>query len=266
MGPWVHLSQALIQGGGDADAVERALRRVVELDAGQAQSWHNLVVHYRHHRRLPEALAACRQARRHHPDHGDLLLLEGIVSQEAGDPRAAEAAWLAVVERQGGGPATPAEGPRQRRCLARHLLAGLYRRRRPDAAEAQWRAVLVEQPEDLSAWSGLGKLWLAQRRWLEVGQAADHLARAPGGALEADVLRARVHLARREYEAGRRLMEEAVARHPDAELPRVVLSYLHLHEGKDRAAAERALREVLRVNPHNTEAENNLTVLLRAGS
>jgi tetratricopeptide (TPR) repeat protein len=264
--PWVYLSQALIQDGGEADAVERALRRVVELDAGQVQSWHNLAVHYRHHQRLPEALAACREARRHHPDHGELLLLEGIVCQEAGDPRAAEAAWLAVVERQGGGPATPAEAARQRRCLARHLLAGMNRRRRPDAAEAQWRAVLVEQPEDLAAWSGLGKLWLAQQRWGDVEQAAAHLARVAGGALEADVLRARVHLARREYEAGRRLMEEAVARHPDAELPRVVLSYLHLQEGKDRAAAERALREVLRVNPHNTEAENNLTVLLRSRS
>jgi tetratricopeptide (TPR) repeat protein/glycosyltransferase involved in cell wall biosynthesis len=264
--PWVYLSQALIQEGSEPEAIERALRRVVELDAGQVQSWHNLAVHYRHHGRLPEALATCRQARSHHPHDGEMLLLEGIVSQEVGDLRAAEAAWLALLEQQGGSPATPAEAPRQRRGLARHLLAGLYRRRRPEAAEAQWRAVLVEQPEDPSAWSGLGKLWLAQQRWAEVEQAAAHLARLPGGALETDVLRARVHLARREFEAGRRLVEAAIARHPEAELPRVVLSYLHLQEGKDRAAAERALREVLRINPRNTEAENNLAVLLRSGT
>jgi hypothetical protein len=126
--------------------------------------------------------------------------------------------------------------------------------------------VVVEQPEDPSAWSSLGKLWLRRQRWGEVEQAAAHLARLAGGALEPDVLRARVHLARHEFEAGHRLVEEAITRHLEAELPRVVLSYLHLQEGKDRAAAERALREVLRINPRNTEAENNLAVLLRSGT
>jgi hypothetical protein len=51
---------------------------------------------------------------------------------------------------------------------------------------------------------------------------------------------------------------------PQAEAaPRVLLSHLLLQEGKDWAAAEQALREILDIDPNFAEAEHNLQVLAR---
>ena len=43
----------------------------------------------------------------------------------------------------------------------------------------------------------------------------------------------------------------------------MLLSFLLLQEGRDLAAAERALREVLALDPENPDAKQNLAVLLR---
>jgi Flp pilus assembly protein TadD len=43
----------------------------------------------------------------------------------------------------------------------------------------------------------------------------------------------------------------------------VFLSYTLLQEGNDLAAAERALRQILSLDPGNAEARQNLAVLLK---
>jgi Glycosyl transferase family 2 len=58
-------------------------------------------------------------------------------------------------------------------------------------------------------------------------------------------------------------MVEAIGLVPNAVLPRILLSHTLLQEGKDWQAAERALHDVLVLQPGNTEAQNNLQVLLR---
>lgn len=91
------------------------------------------------------------------------------------------------------------------------------------------------------------------RRWEQV---------TPGHS-EAAVLRARAHLGRRDFATARSLLGEVIAAAPQAVWPRVILSHVLLQEGNDPAAAERALREVLALEPENAQARHNLAVLLR---
>jgi len=50
---------------------------------------------------------------------------------------------------------------------------------------------------------------------------------------------------------------------PQVLWPRVVLSHVLLQEGQDGPAAERALRDVLALDPDHTETRDNLALLLR---
>jgi Tfp pilus assembly protein PilF len=43
----------------------------------------------------------------------------------------------------------------------------------------------------------------------------------------------------------------------------LLLSHVYLQEGRDLAAAERALRDVLALDPEHVEAKQNLHVLLQ---
>jgi tetratricopeptide (TPR) repeat protein len=147
---------------------------------------------------------------------------------------------------------------------ARHNLAVLSREDGEVAeAEACWRAAVAEQAGFAPAWLGLGELYLDQGRLAEFEQAVARLEALPHGAAEAALLRARAHLARQEFAPARQLLEEAIVRAPQALAPRVLLSYVFLQEGRDRAGAERALRAVLALDPENPEARGNLAVLLR---
>jgi hypothetical protein len=69
-------------------------------------------------------------------------------------------------------------------------------------------------------------------------------------------------LSRKEYESARRILEGAIAGAPAALAPRVCLSYVLLQEHKDLIAAERALRDVLRIDPNHEGTRRNLMLLL----
>ncbi len=260
--PAVLLTHALLQEGRDPAAAEQALRRLLDLDPTQAESWRNLVVLLRGLGRLTEALATCRTALTRCPADLDLLLLQGITLRELGDAAEAEACLLHLLRQ------LPASAPQKDRVpelagVARHHLAAVYAgQRRFAEAETQWRAVLQGWPELLPAWLGLGDLLLEQGHWPDLEQLAADLERLPQGAVEAAVLRGRAHLARGDFRPAQGLLEETVARFPQALWPRVALSYAYLQEGRDPAAAERALRGVLELDPDNAEAQHNLAVLL----
>jgi tetratricopeptide (TPR) repeat protein len=104
-------------------------------------------------------------------------------------------------------------------------------------------------------------LALGRGVWGEVERIAGGLPE--GASAAAAVLRGRALMGRGDYPAARRLLRESVAAHPQALWPRVILSHAYLQEGKDPAAAERALRDVLALAPGHAEARNNLAVLLR---
>jgi tetratricopeptide (TPR) repeat protein len=147
---------------------------------------------------------------------------------------------------------------------ARHNLAVIYREQgRPAEAEAQWQVVLAEEPGFVPGGVGLGELYLGQQRFAELVEVVARLQSHPQGALEAAVLRARAHLARQEFPAARQLLEAAVRDWPQALAPRVILSHVLLQEGRDWAAAEQALRDVLALDPNHAEARHNLALLLQ---
>jgi hypothetical protein len=77
------------------------------------------------------------------------------------------------------------------------------------------------------------------------------------------VLRAHGLLARDDRATARALLEGASASYPQALGPRLLLSRVLLREGRDFAAAEKALREVLALEPGHAEARRHLDFLLR---
>ena len=85
----------------------------------------------------------------------------------------------------------------------------------------------------------------------------------PKLAVEAEVFRARAHLARQEFGAARAVVEAAIANHPHALSARVILADVLLLENRDFVAAERALRVVLEIAPNHAEARKKLHALLR---
>ncbi len=220
------------------------------------------------HRRLgqsEQALAALGAGRRHYPDDAELLFLEGLTRRERGDlPGAAAALERLLDVKPGKHFASVAVGLGGHK--ARQNLAVVYRQMgRAAEAEAQWRRVASERPDFAPAWLGLGELHLAQGRYGDVEEDSRALEGAAGAPAEATALRGRVLLARGDAAGARALVERAVAS-VAAGLPggpRVVLAQMLLQDGRDPDAAERALREVLAIDPHHAESRHNLSVLLR---
>ncbi len=214
------------------------------------------------HRRLKqpaEALAACQEGRRHYPNDAELLFLEGLLHREQGDAAAAEAAWLQVFARRDAEHFASVDsalaGPK-----TRHNLAVLYLdQNRYADAEAQWRAALAADPIYVPARVGLGEVFLKQGRWPDLEGVIGQLDEA--APVEAAVLRGRMLLDRKEYAAARAGLIAIIDRHPAAVPPRVILSYALLKEGIDWPAAERALLEVLALEPDHREAQRNLGIL-----
>jgi tetratricopeptide (TPR) repeat protein len=138
------LSHVLLQSG-DERAAEPQLRRIVEMDPRQAESWRNLAVLYRRTARLREAIAAAKAGCLHCPHDADLLLLQGALLREGGDALNAETCLLRVMEMATG------NGPAQRlRTTARQQLIALYRDLgRQREADAHSRALAAESPERL---------------------------------------------------------------------------------------------------------------------
>ncbi len=210
-----------------------------------------------------EALSACRQGLALFPEDVELRFQEGVVLRGLGDAAGAEVAWRGVLD------APPGEyfaslNTGLRGYLTRHNLAGLYRELGRDTeAEAQWHSALAERPDYEAAWRGLAELLLAQQRWADLEGLARSLEAGPSGEVGAASVRGRVHLARRQFAAGRGFLEGVCARFPQALESRLVLSYVLLQEGRDWDAAERALRDVLELEPAHAESRHNLQLLLR---
>ena len=138
----VILSHVFLQSG-DERAAEPQLRRIVEIEPGQAESWKNLAVLYRRTQRLREAIAATKAGCLHCPHDADLLLLQGVLLREGGDAINAETCLLRVLEMSSGTDAAQ----RRRRAAARQHLIALYRELgRHREAVAHSRGLAAESP------------------------------------------------------------------------------------------------------------------------
>ncbi len=216
--------------------------------------------------RPDEALATCQAGRGCYPEDVELLFLEGVMRRERQDVEGAEACFLQLLETPPGTYFASVDAG-LRGYKARHNLAAMYwQQGRYPEAEAQWRAAVNERPDFLPAWQGLGNLHMAAGRWQALEAVAQRLAQEENWAGEGVQLRAQAHLARKEFGAARRMLEEAIARAPQAVELHTLLSYVLLQEGRDPEAAERTLRLILDMEPTNAEARNNLAVLLHERS
>jgi GT2 family glycosyltransferase/Tfp pilus assembly protein PilF len=216
--------------------------------------------------RPAEALATCRRGRGYYPDDAQLLFQEALLRRELGDRPGAEACLLRMLStNEGPHFASVAEGLRGHK--ARHNLAIVYQEQgRFAEAEAQWKAALQEHPRFTPAWLGLGELYLAERRIEDLDRVVACLEQETStngnGTTAIAVLRARCHMAHGDFADARWLLEETVDHTPQDPWPWVILSHALLQEGKDWGRAEEALRTVLKLDPGNVEAKNNLTILL----
>ncbi len=111
-------------------------------------------------------------------------------------------------------------------------------------------------------WLELGHLYLSQQRWGNLDRVAEKLQILAPGSGEAELLRAQGLMGRGEFESAREVLKPLIAAAPQAIRPKVALSYAYLQEGKDWLAAERALRDVLAIDPANEEARHNLELAL----
>jgi GT2 family glycosyltransferase/predicted Zn-dependent protease len=211
-----------------------------------------------------QALRAFQEGRQLYPDDAELLFNEAMLRQDQKDLDGAAACLRRLLEPAPANHFASVDAG-LRGYKTRHNLGNIYREQgKLTEAEGEWRAVVAERPDFLPAWLALGELYLAQQCWPELEDVASRVtATGPQGPLAGAVLRARSELARREFPAARQRLERAIDEHPQALWPRVILSHVLLQEGRDFAAAEKALRDILALDPEHAEARRNLAVLLR---
>jgi glycosyltransferase involved in cell wall biosynthesis len=210
-----------------------------------------------------EALTVCRGGLTCCPEDLELLFLEGVALNAAGDVAGAVRSWERCLA-QPAGAYLACVNPGLRGHVTRHNLARAYRDLdRPAEAEAQWRAALAERPDFAPAWRGLLGLLVRQGRWEDVEALARERAVRPDGEWQAAVVRVRGLLGRHQFGEARGLARECMGRWPTAVEFQELLTYTWLQEGRDWPAAERALRNLLQVAPDNAEARRNLDLLLR---
>jgi glycosyltransferase involved in cell wall biosynthesis len=190
-----------------------------------------------------------------YPDQADLLFLAGSLLHEAGDYLAAEKYFLQLMAAPQGKYFALGDDIGITTYRAKHQLARLYRdMKRNMEAEALWRESLAEEPNFPQGWLGLGQVLIDQNRWPEVDQVIERLEKTPHGQVEGVVLGGLKLATQRKWDEARQMMEGACARFPEAIEPRVLLSRLLLRDRNNWPAAERVLRELLKLDPSNAEA------------
>lgn len=209
--------------------------------------------------RLPQAAAACRRGRQLFPGDPELLFHEGYVHYRRGELRRAAACLETLLQERPDTQVAFGVDEGVSGILARHCLAVVLRDQgQLEQAEFQWRQVLTENPQHAPATLALGELFVIQRRWQELVAICAQLDNIPGARRDADVLRARGHLERKEFAEARNILDGIVAAEPRQLWPKVILSRTLVQQGLDKTAAEQVLRDILALHPNHGEARRNL--------
>jgi glycosyltransferase involved in cell wall biosynthesis/Tfp pilus assembly protein PilF len=211
-----------------------------------------------------KALAICRQGRRYFPDDAELLFAEGKLLAEGGDLRGGEECLLRLLS-PGGHHGWDAIDSGVLGYQARFTLGEIYSQQgRISEAESMWRQVVQERRDYTNAWLRLSEIWSRQGRLAELAT-LEQLAQEmePSGQRVEDVLLLRLaaFVGRKAYAQACQLLGTAIAANPRWLTPRVALSQVLLQEGRDWDAAQRALNDVLALDPQNAMAHHNLAVL-----
>ena len=216
---------------------------------------------YRQIKQFGRALEICRQGRLRCPDDLELPFEEALILRDQGDLASAEQCLLQLL-------AIPPQryfasvDPELKPVRVKALLAELSRRDGRFADAVRYcREGIVARPRFVPLWLEWAEVCLLGKQWAELENVAIGMASEAGQPLEAEILRARGERGRGDFAAARRRLECLTAQVPDALGPRVLLSHVLLQEGKDLPATELALLDILRLDPQNSEAQHNLSVL-----
>jgi GT2 family glycosyltransferase/tetratricopeptide (TPR) repeat protein len=243
--------------------LQGALEKTKPSSSTLRKLYHLLALAYRHLDRREEALRTCQEGLERFPLDAELLCEQGLLRRDQEDFRGAEKSWLSLLDAQRG-QYFASEEVGLRGFRTRQLVAEIYRaQERNLEAEVQWRAALAERGDFEPAWVGLVELYLRGERWPELEYLLQDLEGRALNPAKVGWLRARGQVQRKELAAARRTLAGVVAHDPGALGPRVLLSQVLLQEGRDWTAAERALRDVLAIDPNHVETQHNLRVLLR---
>jgi tetratricopeptide (TPR) repeat protein len=211
---------------------------------------------------MNQALDVCRKGRRLCSDDAELLFEEGCLTLEQGNLLAAEACFIQLLEQKPGTYFASVD-PALFGYKSRHCLGIVYdKQKRFAEAARQWQAALAERADHLPTLVSWGELAIQQKQWDKLEELIRELDRLPGGMVESAILRAQGHMARKEFEAAKQLLEETKERFPKSLVPRVVLSHALLQENRDLDRAEHALRDVLAMDPHHRPTQHNLHILM----
>jgi glycosyltransferase involved in cell wall biosynthesis/predicted Zn-dependent protease len=252
--------------GRRADALEqfkKSLAASVPSDSIVRKLYAAITQCSRHLGKKEEALQACREGLALFPDDIELVFQQGVVLRDLEDIQGAIASWERCLTIRPGAHFASInaglKGP-----VTRHNLAASHRELGQNAeAESYWKAALDDRPGYEPAWRGLMILYLEQQRWQDLEWLAHRLETDVPDELTGNCVRARACLARKEFDVCKEILDAAIRKHPRAPEPRIVLTHCLLQEGTDWGAAEKALRELLEIDPTNAEAMHNLSVLLQ---
>jgi tetratricopeptide (TPR) repeat protein len=123
---------------------EKAVRDVLERDAGQLDCWRNLARLLRNQQRNAEAVEICLKGRQFFPDDPELLRLQGLAAHDSNDLAGAEACLVRWLELRSKADASENQ-EREQLGMVRHILAFIYQQQgRLAEAEAQALAMVAE--------------------------------------------------------------------------------------------------------------------------
>ncbi|MCI0637436.1 MAG: glycosyltransferase [Gemmataceae bacterium] len=210
---------------------------------------------------LDAALGTCQSGRSLYSQDAELLFQESTVRREQGDLNGAIACLEQVLGSQEKDLFASVDTGLRGYKARNNLAVNLKEAGRLAEAEAQWRLALEEAPDFLPGLLGLAQVGLDVGRFEFVEEMIQRIASHPKGASESELLRARVRFKKGDFAAARALVTDMIARRPSDLVARVLLSHVLLKEGRDLDAAERALHDILALDPNHAEARQNLAVL-----
>lgn len=247
--------------GRTADAVnylERGLT-IVRPGVSFARKMYAVLINtYRRLGRPADALKWSRRGLELYPDDTELLYQNAMLSYEAGDLLTAEKHLRQLLEPRP--PSYFAIGVDEGLTgyLARYNL-GVVARDLGRLAEAEqfWRAAVAERPDYAAAWVGLAELFVTAARWEDLKRTIRELESNPSRRFEALLVRARGAIGQ-DTAAALSALDQAAALRPDSIWPPLLRSHVYLQSGGELEAAEKALQDVLALDPSHHQSRVNL--------
>lgn len=248
--------------GRPGEAIPPLRRSLALCQPGQSILPKNLALLVRSLRQLgrqQEAFNTCLQGLNIYPRDPELLFHEGQLRREGGDLAGAERAILRLLNEPHETAVACGFDLGLKSYKARCALAEIYRDQgRLAEAEREWHAALAEQPTFTPAWLCLGDMWLQSGRPERTLQVAEQLIANPPTEHDGTLLKARCLMVRGDYPQAHHLLDHLIARAPAAPWPRVVRAHALLLEGRNIPALVAALKDVLRLDPTNNFAQQQL--------